>query len=192
MHLRIGYRLLAGAVVVLALAACAAPGPTGEITSTPEVAPETEAAAGADRTVSAGMQTDFFDPYTILVAEGWIDTRKSDASAPFDALTLIKGDYSILIGQGGGDGLMCLFGGVPTPIGEAHLWLEFASGVRIANSTVELMRGSSDGVSHTVCEKSGEDYSTWTSFGSITYTTPSPADDGMLAEMDAMVGSLKK
>jgi hypothetical protein len=189
----------------------ATPAPAGDPTATPGAILETEVAvvteqptavteqptavteqptAVTGKTVSAGMQTDFFDPYTIIVLEGWSDSRKSDPSAPFDALTISKGQNSILIGQGGGDGLTCLFGGVPTPTGEAHLWLEFEGGITIPNPSVDLMRGTTDGITHTVCEKQTEDYITWTSFGSIIYTTPVP-DAAALAEMDAMVGSLR-
>jgi hypothetical protein len=170
------------------------PSPPGGVT--PDVGPlETEQvvqtpAAPAGKTVSAGMQTDFYSPYTIRVAPGWGATHVSNPAGPLDMLTLAKGDYSLLVTQGGGDSALCIFGGAPTPIGEAHFWTEFPGGVEIAGGYAPFMRATIDGLTHFVCEKKGEEFSQLTSFGYITYTTPNPADPAILAEMDGMVASL--
>jgi hypothetical protein len=107
-------------------------------------------------------------------------------------LTLTKGDYRLVVTQGGGDSGLCIFGGAPTPTGEAHFWQEYPSGVEIAGGSAPFMRGTIDGLTHFVCEKTSDQFTQLTSFGYITYTTPSPADPAILAEMDGMVASLAK
>jgi hypothetical protein len=53
------------------------------------------------------------------------------------------------------------------------------------------MRGTSDGGTNwVVCEKGPDTFGFPTNYGYVTYVTPSPADDAMLAAMDAMVASL--
>lgn len=152
------------------------------------IPPTPEAGSNA---VSAGIQGDFFQTYTILVAPGWANAHESDPSAPHDKLTLSKDAYSLVIEQAGAGIDACLFGGQPTPTGEAQLWVEFSNVGFITGASGNYLRGTNDGLSYTVCIQSGDGYNSVTPFGMITYTAPDPPDPTVIAQMDGMVATLK-
>jgi hypothetical protein len=155
-------------------------------------APSAQPSAPAGKTVSAGIKTEYFTPYTIVAAPGWADTHESDPSRPFDKLTLTRGDYSLNIVQAGAGIEACIFGGAPTPTGIAQLWQEYPTGVSISGVSAQYMRGTSDGKLYIVCVEQGSGFASMTPFGGIMYTVPSPADPATLAEMDGMVASLRQ
>lgn len=152
--------------------------------------PSVQPSAPAGKTVSAGIKTEYFVPYTIVVAPGWTVTHESDSSRPLDKLTLTRGDYSLVVYQAGSGIEACIFGGAPTPIGEAHLWQEYPTGVSISGASRQYMRGTTDGKLYIVCEKKDSGYLSVTPMGGIMYTVPNPADPAILAEMDGMVATL--
>jgi hypothetical protein len=195
----LGRRLvLMGGVLLGVMAACAAPGgaattvapetmevePTTELTTEPETEAAATAATGG-RTIEAGAEIAVFGPYSITVPEGWADERQV-AEGVVDTLLLTNSGYTLQISQAPGGGGQCHFDGVVGVEGQS-----FPEGFPITGTASEFMRGTSDGGANwVVCEMGPDTFGFPTNYGYITYVTPSPADEAMLAAMDAMVASL--
>lgn len=144
-------------------------------------------------TINAGIQGQYFQTYTIQVSPGWVAAHETNAAAPSDKLTLTKDGYSLVIEQAGQGIEACLYGGQPTPTGDAHLWVVFSNVGFITGAAGGYLRGTNDGLSYTVCSQSGSGYNSVTPFGAITYTAPDTDDSpdpAVLADMDGMVASI--
>lgn len=158
--------------------------PTGMV-HTPTNVPPT----GVPTVVAGGIKP--FVAYTLMPLADWTVNKTHDASVNTDKLELTKGDYQIVITQAAMGGGGCSFPGVTPaemsiPLTDPHdISSLFKRGK--APSSVATQE------SYTVCQKASDgSYSTITSFGAITYTTPlSPAQD-VLSQMDSMIGSLQK
>jgi len=153
------------------------PSPT---TSTSAVSPITS------KKVSAGIKNQFFSPYTVLVPSGWTDTHT--ASAGSDLVTLSKGGYTLTISQAAGGAGSCMYPS-ETPVPMAQVFTSF---VGITGVSSQFRRGSNTSGSYTICEQTANGFSFPTSFGYITYSTPTPSDLNILSVMDGMVASLTK
>jgi len=174
------------------LNAAVSPTPGITISQTQPTAMPTQASQATGRfAVSAGGIKPF-SAYTLSGVAGWTPTRESNAS--LDKLILTKGGYSIVILQAAVGGGGCSFPGT-TP---GMMSVELASSTDIPMlSGAPLRRGQTQSptptvLNFTVCQKASDgSFGTITSFGVINYTTPSSPDASLLAEMDAMIGSLQ-
>lgn len=137
-------------------------------------------------TISAGVKTDAFVPYTIEIPSGW--TNKHTYESTVDKLVVAKGPYSLTIIEGGGGGGLCTYPGeAPQQMSQS-----FTGFVGITGTQSQLRRGTSDNINYTVCEQKTSGFGFPTQFGYITYITPSSPDASVLAEMDRMVASITK
>jgi hypothetical protein len=189
---------LMGIIVMVAGAACDMPFRQGSpvpvlmptttpaaVTQLPTEAPTEPAASAEGKTVTAGQAFAVFTRYTIAVPAGWTDMNQV-VEGVVDTLLITKGEYTLMISQAEAGGGQCHFEGEP---GEGQVFP--TAGVSISGTASEFMRGSGDdGLNWTVCEMGPDTFGFPTTFGYITYQTPSPADEATLAEMDGMVASL--
>lgn len=142
--------------------------------------------------VTAGGLKPFF-AYTLSGIAGWTPTKTTNAS--IDKLILSQGEYSVTILQGAIGGGGCTFPG-DTPQ-EMSVTLTTSTMIPLLSGN-PLRRGQApsdnpSGITFTVCQKTADGhYGSLTDFGAINYTTPFNPSSQMLAEMDAMVGSLQK
>lgn len=133
-----------------------------------------------------------FSAYILSGVSGWIPVKTEDSSS--SKIVLTKGNYSITILQGAFGGGQCVFpGDQPQPM---SIVLSSSTDIPLLSGN-PLRRGqaqsaNSSQASFTICQKTNGSYGTFTDFGAINYTTPLNPDGSILAEMDAMVGSLQK
>lgn len=134
-----------------------------------------------------------FSAYMLSGVAGWTKTEQKDANA--DTVTLSKGKYQLVIVQGAVGAPSCTFpGDQPQPM---SIQLSSSSNIELLTGS-PLRRGqvqspSPDTADFAVCQKAQNGgYSTFTDFGIINYYTPTSPDSDMLAQMDAMTGSLQK
>jgi hypothetical protein len=161
------------------------------IVTTPPPLPEKKSVEGG---VSSGLS---FSQYTIMVPGDWLTNRESsNQGTPMDKITISKNGYEISIYQAATGGALCLYPGDPVPEGPSSSFKFYQS---ISGSDGIIYRRSwGDEVnpagtkSFTVCQKGTGDYGQPTSFGHISYKTPTSYDDSVLKEMDGMIASLKK
>lgn len=150
------------------------------------------AEAVQQKTIKAGMDSDIFTAYSLNLSTGWISTHESNVDAKTDDVTLTKEVanvvYTLVISQAAGGAGSCVYPGEPSQ----QMSQTFTSYVGIPGITHQFRRGTTDGKTHTVCEKKIDSYAFPTTFGYITYKTPAKADPAILNEMDAMVASLSK
>lgn len=164
------------------------PTPTPQVsvspTNTPSITPSVSPTP--TKKVSAGVKTDAFIPYTILIPNGW--TSKHTFESTVDKLVVTKAGYSLTIVEGGGGGGICIYpGDAPQEMSQS-----FTSFVGITGTQSQLRRGTSDNINYTVCEQKTSGFGFPTQFGYITYIAPSSPDSAILAEMDGMVASIAK
>lgn len=136
-----------------------------------------------------------FSPYTVSFPGTWVKTVKHDDIT--DALTLTKGDYSLKIYQAPMGGGGCVFkGDPPAEMSQDFSTKEF---VEIKNGDITFRRveasTTSPGITaYTLCANSPaakNSFGSPTSFGAISYTTPSSPDKTVLDEMDNIIKTLK-
>ncbi|MDE2026074.1 MAG: hypothetical protein KGJ07_06265 [Patescibacteria group bacterium] len=134
-----------------------------------------------------------FVAYTLSGVAGWSQNHETTTAS--DKVTLTKGGYQIVILQAALGGGACSFPGTtPAPM---SITLTSATDIPLL-SGYALRRGQTQSTSgnqssFAVCQKASDgSYGTITDFGVINYTTPLTPDNSVLAEMDAMVGSLQK
>ena len=134
-----------------------------------------------------------FVAYTLSAITGWTVAKEHTDTS--DKVTLTKGDYQLVILQTAMGGGACAFPG-DTP-GAMSISLTNPIDIPLATGA-PLRRGTgTSGVSgkqsFTVCQKSTDGgYGSFTTFGAINYMTPLSPDTSVIAQMDAMVGSLQK
>ncbi len=144
---------------------------------------------GASTTVYANVK------YTLSGVAGW--TSSTIVQPGINTIKLTKGDYQLTITQAAMGGGGCTFPG------DQPQDMSVALNVPVANITLLdgtlLKRGQADPNNNPgketfdVCQKEqGNTYGNLTTFGVINYLTPLNPDSEVLAEMDAMVGSLQK
>lgn len=162
----------------------ASPAPTQPIpANTPAATPQP---TSTTKKVSGGINNQLFSQYTATVPGGWVD--KSSSNTASNDQTLTKGLYTITISQAAGGAGSCNYpGDTPEPMAQV-----FTGFVGIMGTSAEFRRGTSDNLSYTICEKKSSGYVFPTTFGYITYTVPSQADQSTIAEMDSIIASLAK
>lgn len=158
------------------------------ITATPTASTPSQA-TGRFGVKAGGIKP--FSAYTLSGVSGWSLTKAEDNT--MSKVVLTKGNYSVTILQGAFGVGPCVFpGDQPQPMG---IQLTSSTDIQLFSGN-PLRRGqtqsSSNQASFTVCQKTNGSYSTFTDFGAINYTTPTSPDSSVLAEIDAMVGSLQK
>ncbi len=140
------------------------------------------------KTIHAGVKTDVFSPYSLTVNPGWTENHIVDSSGKTDKLLLSKSGYVLTILQDNAGAGVCLYpGDSPQPMAQSFTTFSGIPGIKL-----QYRRGTSDGSSYTVCQKIGDHFAFPTEFGFITYSAPSPVDNTLLNDMDAMVASLSK
>ncbi len=136
-----------------------------------------------------------FDAYLIQYPETWIPTHKADALS--DTYTLTKGSAEIKIYQAPMGGGGCVFSGA-MPQGPMqdlrntkYTEIMTASGV-ILRRFLSTNPNNGTKVVYDFCgSNNGTDWGTPTSFGTITYTSPTPFVDADLSEMDSILKTLQ-
>jgi hypothetical protein len=151
------------------------PSPTEMVSPTP-----------AGKKVSAGIKNQFFSPYTVMVPAGWTDAQTNNTAS--NTLTITKGEYVLTISQAAGGGGSCLYPG-DNPGAMAQVFTSF---VGITGTFSQFRRGMVDSTNYTVCEQKSSGFGFPTTVGYITYSTPTSADQTVLAEMDQMVAGITK
>ena len=151
------------------------------------------------KSISAGVAADSglsFGPYTIQVLDGWSVKHDFDKAAPNDTLTLTKGEYQVKIYQAATGGSKCVYAGDPPFEGPSQMYKEY---VAVTGTTYTYRRSPSTATvpagkaGFALCMKAPDGgYGQPTSFGHISYVTPISPDEGILQDMDAMIGSLTK
>ena len=143
----------------------------------------------ADTTIEAGGVL-VFSPYSLKVPSDW--TSQKETTQNSDMLTLSKAGYKIVIYQAAGGGGGCTYPGDPAQ----QMAQNFASFVEITNTNGFVFRRGPNGTpgGFTVCQKNASDGSFGfpTNFGNITITTPTPANNVTIAEVDAILASINK
>ncbi|HET9946862.1 MAG TPA: hypothetical protein VFQ63_02255 [Patescibacteria group bacterium] len=132
-----------------------------------------------------------FKAYTLSAINGWkLTTDQVNVSK----VTLTQGDYQLIIAQGAMGGAGCTFPGQP----QAEMTVALTNPVDISLLAGQPLRrgtapsANSAKANFTVCQKNADgSYGTLTSFGAINYITPLSPSADVLAQMDAMVGSLQ-
>jgi hypothetical protein len=141
--------------------------------------------------ISFGFKKGLFYPYTITIANGWT-TQKANDETGRKRLNITKGNYMLSLDEdtSGASGQCNYPGETPTP--GASVETTF---VTINAGPLELRRGTNDTtqktVYYSVCQKQITGFAYPTQFGYILYTTPQTGDSATLAQMDAMVASLR-
>jgi len=135
-----------------------------------------------------------FNKYLMSGFKTW--TKTVDHSSSLDKMTLTFGSYQLTILQAALGGSGCTFPGQSGSEMSVILSAPVANIVMFDGSTYK--RGQADTgtnpgkATYTVCQGSGNQYSTITSFGVINYVVPLNPDTQTVAMMDAMVSSLQK
>lgn len=142
--------------------------------------------------VSAGGISPF-SAYTLSAITGW--TLSKDHSSALDKITLTQGDYQLIILQAAIGGGGCTFPGDQ----QTQMSMQLTNPIDILLlSGQPLRRGTAQSpntnqASFTICQKGTDgSYGSLTTFGAINYATPLNPDASVVAQMDAMVGSLQK
>lgn len=146
------------------------------------------------KTVSGGLggNATSFKQYTLKVPSGWTETRENDGSAiDIDRLTITKGSYSLIIYQAAFGGGGCVYGNEPDqPFAQKFSNYAEISGGQYRRSW-DKSTGSTN--SYTVCQKGSDgSYGSPTQHGAISVKSPEPADAATMAEIDAMIDSIKQ
>lgn len=153
--------------------------------TTSEITKETET-----KSVNAGGVLSF-PKYSLSIPLDWTSQREQGDNS--DLLTLTKDSYKITINEGAFGGSGCLFPGDP-PSEFAQTYAKF---VEIINSNGFVFRRGSTSNADTgwaVCQKSASDasFGAPTQFGHISITTPVNPSVSVMAEIDAILASIKK
>ncbi len=138
------------------------------------------------KSIAAGVLP--FTLYLLTFPQGWLSNEQKVEATGTDKLTLTKNGYVLTISQGAGGGGSCLYGSEPPQEMAQH----FDNFVGITGVDKQYRRGTSDNKTFTICEKKDAGFGFPTSYGYITYTTPTPNEDTILIEMDLIVASILK
>lgn len=136
-----------------------------------------------------------FDQYTLQVPIEWTIERKIPAPAS-EQLIITKGDYEVRIFQAATGGALCLYAGDADFEGPSSRYTNY---VDLTTQDTRLLRrsgtdtpGLGGKTGFTLCQRNPEgDYNQPTGYGHISFSLPSNYDQATLAEMDAMITSLK-
>lgn len=130
-----------------------------------------------------------FKQYSFQASKDW--TQNIETTEVTDKLTLTNGEYSISIYQAPMGGSMCIYPGEE----EGNFKQMYEKYKEITGKNGEVYRRSwdenADNVTYTFCQKSDGTFGTFTTFGGVTATSPNPADEKMLTEIDAIISSLE-
>lgn len=174
--------------------------PTAEPTIDPGLMPEKLPEENKKTTiVTAGVGAESglsFTKYQLTVPQGWTPSHTTTNEGTWvDTLILTKGTTTFKIFQAATGGAMCLypddadFEG-PSSRYDSYVELQTADGVMLRRGTTNTNNGTTKG--YTVCQKGTETYGQPTGFGHMSLTTGLPVDPTVIAEVDAMIASLKK
>lgn len=148
--------------------------------------------AGLD--ASSGLS---FAKYQVTVPDGWTPNHTTTNQGTWvDTLTLTKGAASIKIFQAATGGAMCMYPGDPAFEGPSSSYDTFvdlttADGTKLRRGTTNVNNGQTKGF--TMCQKNSEgSFGQPTGYGHMSLTTALNPDAALLAEVDAMISSLKK
>jgi len=142
--------------------------------------------------VSAGGVNPF-KSYTLSAVSGWGVSKTHNTT--MDQIILTQGEYQLSIYQAAIGGGGCTFPGdqpqqMSISLTEPHEIPLLDGSLLKRGKTVSPTATKS---SYTICQKGSDgSFGSLTVFGAITYTTPLSPDALVLAQMDAMVGSLQK
>ncbi len=174
--------------------------PTAEPTIDPGLMPEKLPEESKKTTiVTAGVGAESglsFTKYQLTVPQSWTPSHTTTNEGTWvDTLTLTKGTTTFKIFQAATGGAMCLypddadFEG-PSSRYDSYIELQTADGVMLRRGTTNTNNGATKG--YTICQKGTETYGQPTGFGHMSLTTGLPVDPTVIAEVDAMIASLKK
>lgn len=162
--------------------------PTPTVYQTPNSLPSSSPTVANKQTISAGGIL-VFPAYSLVAPSDWTATKEKNEN--MDNLTLLKGNYKIVISQAASGGGGCTYPGEPPQ----EMTQTFTSFVEITNPNGFLFRrGPAQGSpgAWTVCEKRSGSFGFPTSFGNITITAPTTPDASIMAEVDGILASLNK
>jgi hypothetical protein len=181
-------------------AAAIAVTPTVEPTIDPGLMPEKLPEENKKTTtITAGVGAESglsFTKYELTVPQGWTPTHTTTNEGTWvDTLTLTKGTNTFKIFQAATGGAMCLYPNDadfegPSSRYDTYVELKTADGVILRRGTTNTDNGITKG--YTICQKGTETYGQPTGFGHMSVTTNIPSDPTVIAEVDAMIMSLKK
>jgi hypothetical protein len=138
--------------------------------------------------INGGRKSEVFQEYKLSTPDGWAQEYTNDSTSQSNNLMLKKKDHILSIGQSNAGAGRCLYeGDVPQSMSPY-----FNTFVEFSGKLNTYRRGPNDAVHSIVCQKKNDSFMMPTDFGYITYTTPASPDPQILAEMDAIVASLKK
>lgn len=166
----------------------ATPSPDEEITLPPGTTP----LPAPKKTFSGGGILSFAS-YSGETPDDWTVSKESQGP-DIERVYLDKDGYQISIMQGATGGVLCLYPGDPAFEGPSATYDTF---VEIVGAGGELFRrGGADGSQvdwegFTICQMRDNQFIAPTIFGHISYRAPKNYEEQVLAEMDAIVASLK-
>lgn len=174
------------------LAITASPYPT--INQLPSVIPVTPSVISTisktlTKTIDAGLSgSSAFLTYKINVPSDWAVDHQFTKDT-FDDLKITRGAYKIVIMQGGGEGLTCLYGNEQND----QFTQKFKTYVEF-NSLDETFRRSGEigGTGWTLCHKIPSGWGFPSIYGYISYVVPANTAENILKEMDSIIGSITK
>lgn len=180
-------------------AASTAVTPTAEPSIDPGLMPEIKPGAEKNTVITAGLGSESglsFTKYQITVPAGWIPDHITTSEGTWvDTLTLTKGLSTLKIFQAATGGAMCLYTGDadfegPSSRYDTYVDIKTADGVTLRRGTTNANNGTTK--AYTMCQKGTESFGQPTGFGHMSFTTSLTPDPALLAEVDAMIASLKK
>lgn len=173
--------------------------PTIEPTTDPGLMPEKAPTGPKSTTVSAGVGPESglsFSKYLLIVPAGWTPNHVTTNEGTWvDTLTLTKGTTTLKIFQAATGGAMCLYTGDadfegPSSRYDSYVDITTADGITLRRGTTNSNNGVTKG--YTMCQKGTESFGQPTGYGHMSLTTSLTPDPAILAEVDAMIASLKK
>jgi len=141
-----------------------------------------------------------FSGFDISYPDTWIAKEDRSEKASTTKLTLVKGDYAIIIQQGPFDGGLCAYTDADVPQGEVPFldkrdfpYFDLKTDVGNLRRDKEVASGSGE-IGYAFCQENASESGTFgslTSVGAISYGGPAKWTNGILEEMDSIIKSLK-
>lgn len=173
--------------------------PTIEPTMDPGLTPEKLPAELKSTVITAGVGAESglsFAKYQITVPSGWTPNHVTTNEGTWvDTLTLTKGTSTLKIFQAATGGAMCLYTGDtdfegPSSRYDSYVDIKTADGITLRRGTTNTNNGVTKG--YAMCQKGTESFGQPTGYGHMSLITSLTPDPALLAEVDAMIASLKK
>ncbi|MCL4199858.1 hypothetical protein KJZ67_00775 [Patescibacteria group bacterium] len=173
--------------------------PTANPTTDPGLMPEAQPETTKGTIITAGVGAESglsFTKYQMTVPQSWTPNHTTTNEGTWvDTLTLTKGTNQLKIFQAATGGAMCLYAGDadfegPSSTYDSFVTITTADNIVLRRGTTNTNNGATKG--YTMCQKGSESYGQPTVFGHMSLTTALNPDPALLAEVDAMIASLKK